>query len=119
MDNINDLLWEYIEQVNDLYESPEWYNILTANCTTSIYRKRRNKLTWDWRILFNGKLDEMLYDWKRLYQGMPFEELKKASWINGKANSANEATFSHDIRKGLPGFETKEFETTNGPSSIP
>ncbi len=48
----------------------------------------------------------MLYEWKRLYQGLEFDELRKRSLINDVANRANDETFSYEIRKELPGFET-------------
>ena len=99
------LLNEYVEQINELVENPRWYNIVTCNCTTSIFRYRKEKIGWDWRILFNGKLDQLLYDRERLYQELPFAQLKEASRINDRANSAQEETFHSEIRTGLPGFD--------------
>ena len=104
-DHCHDLLQDYIQETNCIHENPRWYNALAANCTTSIYRRRRDKVAWDWRILLNGSLDKMFYDWGRLYQGMPFEELKKVSWVNERANAASEKNFSAEIRSGLPGFD--------------
>jgi Domain of unknown function (DUF4105) len=54
---------EYISTVNALHENPRWYNAVTSNCTTSIRTQRAANLRvpWDWRILLNGKADEMLY----------------------------------------------------------
>ena len=54
---------EYINTINALHENPRWYNAVTSNCTTSIRTQRAAKLRapWDWRILLNGKADEMLY----------------------------------------------------------
>jgi hypothetical protein len=104
-DQNHEFLQEFIRETNSIYVQPRWYNALAANCTTAIYRQRRGKMSWDWRILFNGTLDKMLYDWGRLYTGLPFQELRKASWINERANAANEESFSAEIRKGLPGFQ--------------
>src|SRR5262249_1453048 len=55
---------EYISALNVLHENPRWYNAFTSNCTTSIRTQRAVKLRkpWDWRILLNGKADEMLYE---------------------------------------------------------
>ncbi len=99
-----ELLMDYIDQVNQIFDQPRWYNAVAANCTTSIYRQRNEHSNWDWRILFNGAMDRMLYEWGRFYQGMPFDELKQKSWINDRANSADENNFSETIRSGLPGF---------------
>lgn len=104
-DFARDFLERYVLATNDLFQHPRWYNLITWNCTTTIYWMRRDKISWDWRMLLNGNLDRMLYDWGRLYQGIPFDELKKASLINERANSADIENFSRQIRAGLPGFD--------------
>lgn len=101
-----DVFLEYVEQMNNLIEHPSWYNALTKNCTTSVYQQRQGQMQWDWRLIVNGKLDEMLYEWGRLDTSLPFAELKAKSWINGRANDARPEFFSADVRKGLPGFPT-------------
>ena len=97
---------EYIDTINTLHESPRWYNAVTSNCTTSIRTQRAAKLRtpWDWRILFNGKIDEMLYqDHTIATGGLAFAELKRRSQINKRANEADQdPDFSRLIREGLP-----------------
>src|SRR5262245_3502418 len=97
---------EYINTVNALHENPRWYNAVTSNCTTSIRTQRPAKLRapWDWRILFNGKADEMLYqDHAIATRGLPFAELKQRSLINERARAADQdPDFSRIIREGLP-----------------
>lgn len=97
---------EYINTVNILHESPRWYNAVTSNCTTSIRAQRavEKRAPWDWRILFNGKIDEMLYqDHAIATGGLPFAELKQRSLINERARAANDdPNFSQAIREGLP-----------------
>jgi hypothetical protein len=97
---------EYINTVNALQENPRWYNAVTSNCTTSIRNQRSVKLRapWDWRILFNGKADEMLYqDHAIATGGLPFTELKQRSLINSRARAADkDPDFSRVIREGLP-----------------
>jgi hypothetical protein len=97
---------EYINTVNVLHESPRWYNAVTSNCTTSIRAQRAVKLRapWDWRILFNGKADEMLYqDHAIATRGLSFAELKQRSLINERARAADQGPdFSRIIREGLP-----------------
>ena len=77
---------DYVNSTNALTEAPRWYHGLTANCTTSIYRQRSRHSAWDWRWLFNGNLDRMLYDHKRVDTSLPFEELKRMSRINNVAD---------------------------------
>ena len=97
---------EYIATVNALHENPRWYNAVTSNCTTSIRAQRAVKLRapWDWRILLNGKADEMLYqDHAIATGGLSFTELKQRSLIDERARAADQnPDFSSIIRGGLP-----------------
>jgi hypothetical protein len=97
---------EYINTVNVLHQSPRWYNAVTSNCTTSIRAQRAANLRapLDWRILLNGKADEMLYqDHAVATGGLSFTELKQRSLINERARAAdNDPNFSRVIREGLP-----------------
>ena len=63
-------------------------------------------MPWDWRILLNGKGDEMMYERHLIVTGgLPFAELKARSLINGRAKAANASPdFSLLIRVGLPPF---------------
>jgi hypothetical protein len=102
-------LLQYVARLNQLHERPEWYNVVTANCTTSIRAQspQVDRLPWDWRILFNGTADAMLYERGGLDQTYPFEELKRRSRINDAARAAGNAPdFSTRIRQGLPGFSS-------------
>lgn len=101
---------EYLGALNRLHDHPRWYNAITTNCTTTI-RSQHNaseRLPWDWRILVNGKGDEMLYERKAIRSaGLPFAELKRRVHINAAARAANESPdFSKLIRAGVPGMDT-------------
>lgn len=97
---------EYVNTLNKLRDHPRWYNAVTSNCTTAIRAQRaaEKRAPWDWRILFNGKLDEMLYqDHAISTGGLPFPELKQLSLINQHARAADkDPDFSRLIREGLP-----------------
>ena len=97
---------EYISTVNALHETPRWYNAVTSNCTTSFRTQRAANLRkpWDWRILLNGKADEMLYQNRAIATGgLSFTELKQRSLINERARAADQnPDFSRVIREGLP-----------------
>ena len=97
---------DYLREVNRLKERPEWYNALTGNCTTSI---RRHTVPYnpdarlDWRLIVNGYIDKMIYERGILSQDLSFSELKKRSYINPKAQAADQdPDFSRRIREGLP-----------------
>jgi len=97
---------EYLATMNSLHNHPRWYNAVTANCTTSIRAQRsvNRRAPWDWRMLFNGTMDEMLYqDHVIATGGLPFAELKERSLIDKQALAADkEPDFSRLIREGLP-----------------
>jgi hypothetical protein len=101
------LFLDYLRRVNELHEHAEWYNAITDNCTTAIRAQRTaaDRAPWNWRMLLNGHLDELLYERGAIVTNLPFAELKKISNINARANAAGDAAdFSQQIRKGLPGF---------------
>lgn len=97
---------EYIKAMNALRDHPRWYNEVTTNCTTSIRTQRAVKLRapWDWRMLINGKADELLYERHAIATGgLPFSELKQRSLINERARAADkDPDFSRLIREDLP-----------------
>ena len=101
----------YLGEVNRLKERPEWYNALTGNCTTSILKHTmpyNPSGRFDWRMIVNGYLDEMLYERKNIDTSLSFAELKKRSYINPRAKAEDTAPdFSQLIRLGLPGLEMK------------
>jgi hypothetical protein len=100
---------EYLKTMNTLRDHPRWYNAATTNCTTAVRAERppNQRMPWDWRILINGKGDEMLYERHLIATaGFSFEELKAQSLINDKARAADQdPEFSKRIREGVPGFQ--------------
>jgi hypothetical protein len=103
---------DYITALNELHDQPRWYNAATTNCTTSIRTQRAaaRRAPWDWRILLNGKADELMFERGALTTGgLSFTELKTRSLINVAAKAADDAPdFSRLIRIGLPGFENPQ-----------
>jgi hypothetical protein len=104
------LFLDYLQRVNALHERPEWYNALTNNCTTNIAVSaadaRNSSVRFDWRILLNGKMDEMLYEHKGIVtDGRPLPLLKEQAHINAAARAADKSPdFSELIREGRVGF---------------
>src|SRR6266496_6470007 len=107
---------EYVRSLNALHTQPRWYNAITTNCTTSIRDQRpiNERVPWDWRILLNGKADEVLYEHRALVTGgLPFAELKQRSLIDARAKAADkDPAFSARIREGLPEQATPSGEKT-------
>jgi hypothetical protein len=107
-ENARGRFMEYVTALNTLREKPRWYNAITTNCTTSIRSQhtKGQRAAWDWRMLVNGKADELMYE-RHAFQtgGMSFSEIKKRSLINEAARAANDAPdFSTRIRADLPWF---------------
>jgi hypothetical protein len=107
-DRARERFLEYVRSLNALRTQPRWYNAITTNCTTAIRDQRptSERVPWDWRILLNGKADEMLYEHGAFVTGgLSFAELKAQSLINARAKAAGGSPdFSHQIRIGIPGY---------------
>lgn len=99
------LLLDYLRRVNELHDHAEWYNALTENCTTAIRTQRAaaDRVPWDWRMLVNGHLDELLYEHGIISTNIPFADLKQRSHINSRAKAADKSPdFSKLIRQDTP-----------------
>lgn len=106
IENGRRLFLAYIDKINGLKVTPEFYNTLTTNCTTNIWLNSHvnpDHLPFNWKILVSGYLPDFLYENGRLDTGgLSFSQLKKRSHINKRAYAANEAEdFSIRIREGI------------------
>jgi uncharacterized protein DUF4105 len=101
---------DYLERVNELHSKPEWYNAVTNNCTTNIdvsaSQAQDKRTVYDWRVLLNGKMDEMLYEHNRLVTGgLSLPALKAQAHINAAGIAADDSPqWSELIRVGRVGF---------------
>lgn len=94
----------YLSWMNGNARQPEWYNALTNNCT-SLYTSWLlvngvgGLSRWDWRLIANGKADEMLYELGVLEtRGLTFAELAKGSMVpRGLARDG----FSQSVRRAV------------------
>lgn len=105
-ENSRKFFMEYVRQINSLKENPEWYNTLTTNCTTDVVRLSRaygGKARYNWKVLFSGYAPQYAYENGSLDTRIPFEELRKLSYINPKTRAiGDDPQFSRKIRQGLP-----------------
>ena len=106
VDTARTLLLDYLDEINRLSKAPGWYNALTHNCTTSILHHFQHISAgrpFDWRILANGRIDELGYERGTIDTSLPFEELRRRSAISERAQRIPAgADFSVWIRHGLP-----------------
>jgi hypothetical protein len=100
------LLLVYLGRINELADRPEFYHLLSNNCTLNIVRYANaagRKGRFDIRHLFNGLVDSYLYHSGRVDTTLPFAELRQRSLINEAAQAADDAPdFSQRIRAFLP-----------------
>ena len=107
------LFIDYLHRANHLHHYPEWYNALSRNCTSVIFRAMADisrlpagTSLHNWRIILNGLGVELLYKGGNFAGSLPFPELKESAHINATARQAdNSPDFSRRIRIGRPGFE--------------
>jgi hypothetical protein len=103
------LLLDSIRETNQLRERPRFYNVISANCTTSLQAQTLEfrETPFDIRMLANGRLDELIYEMGG-FRGdeLPFDEMRKRAFINRQADAAHDdPAFPERIRDGRPGFE--------------
>lgn len=108
-DRVTDFFLDSVAAQNRLRDQPKFYNVISANCTTSLRQQSavEHRIRADWRLICNGKLDEMIYQHGGMAASaqLPFAELRRRSLINERAAAAHDdPDFCAAIRRGLPGF---------------
>ncbi|HTZ68498.1 MAG TPA: DUF4105 domain-containing protein [Roseiarcus sp.] len=100
------LLLEYTSQSAALAEQPKFYNSITANCATVVFKIVRSAggtFPFDWRLVVNGFLPGYLYDHRVVVTTMPLSELMERARVSEKARAADQSPdFSQAIRVGVP-----------------
>ena len=105
---VREVFLDYLKATNSLKDRPEWYNALTSNCTSNIRGHTKpyaQRSRWNWKLVVNGYIDELIYSNGALDRSLPYAELKARSHINSRAREADkDPKFSIRIREGLPGM---------------
>jgi len=100
------IFMSYVKKINQLHESPEWYNTAITNCTTDVVwhvQAAGGLARYNWRVLLSGYAPQYAYGLGVLDTRLPFDELRRRSYINSQARAANGAEdFSRRIRENLP-----------------
>jgi hypothetical protein len=56
-----------------------------------------------WKVLLSGYVPQHAYELGKLSTALPFAELERRAWVNGRAHAADgDPAFSQRIREGLP-----------------
>lgn len=97
----------YLQRARQLRERPQFYNTLSANCTTIIVELARQidpGLPLDWRVLLTGYFAHYAWDQGALTPGYSYQQLHDAGHITQRARTIRPGQdFSTVIRRGVPG----------------
>ncbi|QDV89829.1 hypothetical protein RAS2_09040 [Phycisphaerae bacterium RAS2] len=97
---------DYVHTVNSLNERPQFYNALTANCTTSILTHLRRVPPYppfSMKVLISGYSSQFAYESGALDPSLTFDELQARGRVTDRAKAAmDDANFSARIREGVP-----------------
>jgi hypothetical protein len=106
------LFREYLDRINELADHPEWYHLLKNSCTVNIVRYANaagRAGRFHYSHLLNGLIDRYLYSSGVVAPGLPFDKLRRRSWIHETAAATeHDPDFSDRIRAGLPGIAAPE-----------
>lgn len=96
----------YMQRINELAQTPEFYHLLSNNCTLNIFRYA-NKVgrtgSMDMRMLLNGWSDRYLYEGGYFYTDLPFREFRAKAYLNDLVQEqSDDMSFSELIRQRLP-----------------
>lgn len=96
------LLVAYLEELEVIAEAPAFYDSLSRNCSTAARRHVASvgvEDTWDWRVVLNGHLDELLYERGLLDTSRSLETLRRESDVTDRVrDAAGQPDFSARIR---------------------
>jgi hypothetical protein len=104
-DKMRALFLSYLEKGNDLAREPEFYQTITANCTTVIFKLARliePGMPMDWRILVSGYVPDYLYEHGALLSSLPLGDVKRQAAISRRAQGASVDDYSAVIRRPMP-----------------
>jgi len=85
------LFLSYLEKANALAAQPEFYQTITANCTTIVFKLARlinPGIPLDWRIIVSGYLPDYLYDHGLIRTDLPLDQVRKQAEISSRAQAA-------------------------------
>lgn len=100
-----DLFMSYVNLAQQLQEQPEFYNTLTANCTTTVYGLAhviKPDMTPDWRLVLSGHLPNYVDALGGFEGPMAIEERIEQAKITHKGQSFDGTEFSIAIRQAAP-----------------
>ena len=105
-ERMRNLFLRVVEDANDLYQNPTFYNTITNTCTTNIVKHINSmepgKIPFSYKILLPGYSDELAYDLGLIDTELDFETAKIYYQINELSEKyADSEDYSSKIRKEI------------------
>jgi hypothetical protein len=104
-EKMRELFLSYLEKGNALAREPEFYQTITTNCTTVIFKLARliePGMPMDWRILVSGYVPDYLYEHGALLSNLPLQDVKRQAAISQRGQAASADDYSTVIRTPVP-----------------
>lgn len=109
---MRELFVSYVQAANQLVGHPAFYNTVSSNCTTIVYRMAQQidpGLPQDARLLLTGYLPDYLYEIGALDRRVPLDLLRARGRITERARaSVPTDDFSRVIRQGVSSHVPKQ-----------
>src|SRR5690606_831037 len=103
---MQELFWSYVETGNRLAKVPTFYNTVTTNCTTVVFKLLRAldpALPFDYRILLSGFLPGYIYQNQGFETGLSEADFRRRAAISALGIAAGDnPDFSAAIRVNDP-----------------
>lgn len=109
-DAMRSLFVSYVQAANELARKPRFYNTVTSNCTTIVYRMARRidgALPFDLRLLLTGYLPEYFRATGTLDRRLSVDDWRRLGRITQRARATGPGDdFSAAIRDGVPAAQS-------------
>lgn len=104
------LIEELVQSSNELAQQPRFFNSLTSNCATTVVKMLRDigvDVPFDWRLIVNGYLPDIVYERDALDTHLQMSELRERGKIMSRAQAVGLTDgYSDAIRVGVPDPES-------------
>ena len=88
-EDVRRLFVDVMQRANHLVDNPEFYKLLTNNCTTNIRRHVNDvspgKIPYTYQVLLPGYSDKLAYELGLIDNSEPFERVKLQARVNALA----------------------------------
>lgn len=103
-ERIREIFLKMLQEVNDIIDKPKMYNSITNNCITNIFKYVNavsgKNMFFNYRILFPGYSDQLVYSLGHIDTELPFENIRERFRVNKRVEKyLEDPEFSQKIRQ--------------------